>query len=941
MPKYCVEFIADVCTFPSQDDSDSIDSREEQEPLTVNPLGELDRDIRLTPFVVADQKCTSFSTQNKVKSSSHTTSPLPSSTVNSVCHCSRNSHLVTFDVNFGNSHVTSMGNTVCCLTDGKTSMWDESEHATTNFNRYSHDAVPVHRTFVISRAVQCGSGSITEPTMHNNHSYHDTLMLDSRNETFCQPEGEKSAYCSRNQKHLSFALCDEDMQSKPSDLKQNARLLTSVTSNSEMSVDVSSLSAQRCSSVTPPPPPEAAKNSINYTLDADANAMQSSAILLEDDMDSLSATISGGSTTNFRENSKRHRQRPAPYTKPRRKPSGQTKTVKHLNSTLALERLNYKHRNQRRRHTSLYPILGVSAFGDSLLGKSPVTFLQKPVTTESAEQCMLAPFTAFKLNKTQTEIRENKLPGTNCKEFEEHSVIMHSSSTLEETSSVSSLEQPQTVRFIASHPDHVEHRKRLDHVLMSDKISNRSTEKTTANVTNDHKQPQRFLEDTSPRSQSTHLTIANENGLNVKATPGVNTQNDQKDRVGSAGELKKQTCQRRGCFKLDDSPNLKSSLVRSGLATPVDMHATNSSHIPRTIKKQRALSESRIPTTQKRYPSSFQIAIADNRLQNVTLDERIKTEEDQEKMNTPNQPEVAMNESVPVTENPVQFTGPNVKDSSLTQTSAEQEPTQTLNMKVKPTNLRLSRSLERTTSVVDALDSNNIKPRKRHESFSAIPEIKKNDGLFIPLKAQLNSQAKLQLPKDAGFQPPWDHKSTQAETVSNVSSCMELHHQGSKPTVTRSSRQSTLLKRNSAPISLKLPQPIPANVPTKITTKPSPVISPTVSISIARRRSNESVLSVPLHIYTPQSRNRGKLVRHKFFIPETANIEAILADPDDRRIKAICERYKCDMEIYSKLPWCGFLQYIIVLAARDTATLRRCARTLDCRLNWCLTAQIR
>ncbi|OON17229.1 hypothetical protein X801_06936, partial [Opisthorchis viverrini] len=117
--------------------------------------------------------------------------------------------------------------------------------------------------------------------------------------------------------------------------------------------------------------------------------------------------------------------------------------------------------------------------------------------------------------------------------------------------------------------------------------------------------------------------------------------------------------------------------------------------------------------------------------------------------------------------------------------------------------------------------------------------------------------------------------------------------------------------------------------------KKSFFINPPVQIPVGGRRpSDESVVSVPLHTFIPSpTLNQKKPVRRKFYIPESANIEAILADPDDRRIKAICERYKCDVEIYSKLPWCGFLQYIVVLSARDSATLRRCARTLDCRLN--------
>ncbi|CAH8551152.1 unnamed protein product [Heterobilharzia americana] len=111
--------------------------------------------------------------------------------------------------------------------------------------------------------------------------------------------------------------------------------------------------------------------------------------------------------------------------------------------------------------------------------------------------------------------------------------------------------------------------------------------------------------------------------------------------------------------------------------------------------------------------------------------------------------------------------------------------------------------------------------------------------------------------------------------------------------------------------------------------------------SLQPTTTSSFISTYPTDAVTLSRPQRIKSIRRKFFISESANIQEFLTDPDDQLIKAICERYKYDIEIYSRLPWCGFLQYIIILSACDICTLRRCARTLDSRLNWCLTAQLR
>ncbi|CAH8847215.1 unnamed protein product [Trichobilharzia szidati] len=86
--------------------------------------------------------------------------------------------------------------------------------------------------------------------------------------------------------------------------------------------------------------------------------------------------------------------------------------------------------------------------------------------------------------------------------------------------------------------------------------------------------------------------------------------------------------------------------------------------------------------------------------------------------------------------------------------------------------------------------------------------------------------------------------------------------------------------------------------------------------------------------YTTQS------FKHRFFLKETCGIEKIISDPTDRRIRAICDRFRCDLEVYSKIPKNGYLQYVIDISSPNLWALHGCARALDSSLNWCLTPQL-
>ncbi|VDK35876.1 unnamed protein product [Taenia asiatica] len=84
----------------------------------------------------------------------------------------------------------------------------------------------------------------------------------------------------------------------------------------------------------------------------------------------------------------------------------------------------------------------------------------------------------------------------------------------------------------------------------------------------------------------------------------------------------------------------------------------------------------------------------------------------------------------------------------------------------------------------------------------------------------------------------------------------------------------------------------------------------------------------------------GRPSRFRFYLKESPQVTKILLDTEDRRIRTICDRFQCDLEVYSKVPKSGFLQYAIDITAPDSTSLYACSRNLDSALGWFLTAQL-
>ncbi|KAM7536991.1 hypothetical protein Aperf_G00000063342 [Anoplocephala perfoliata] len=119
-------------------------------------------------------------------------------------------------------------------------------------------------------------------------------------------------------------------------------------------------------------------------------------------------------------------------------------------------------------------------------------------------------------------------------------------------------------------------------------------------------------------------------------------------------------------------------------------------------------------------------------------------------------------------------------------------------------------------------------------------------------------------------------------------------------------------------------------------------------VSVVRKAASknvESLIDAPLEKEaksTPKMRNAifGRPSKFRFYLKESPRVTKMLMDTADRRIRSICDRFQCDLEVYSKVPKSGFLQYAIDITAPDTTALYACSRNLDSALGWFLTAQL-
>ncbi|KAF6769286.1 hypothetical protein AHF37_12139 [Paragonimus kellicotti] len=886
MPKYCVQLVADVLTLPSRDTSEYSDINEDH-PASVEKVVGLERAI-ICPLLNFNSQLTKSD--------------------GSIHNCAENYLELPHSAN---AHVFPMGNTACCMPDGIRQTWNNSAatDVTSSVQCFAPNLLPVHRTFVISRAVQCNDDQTNEPTMFNNHSYQEPNVMS------CKP------VCIRNNRftterptaktNVVSPFPEDEQYNKVLDDSTGGLNLTSnrisnlITSTSELSVDVSSLSVQKYSKVTSP-----MKSPIygpTQSTDILQEHLHTSPMLQEEDIDSLSATMSVVSSKEGRESLKKFKQRPAPYTR--------------RNKTSTLDE-----RPKQIMHKTLQD-------WQTKPDNSASTRMERKVKVDSA------------INKNIQNSREkrffNDKQNITCSDTKKVGKQVFSfgdinsdgtSDTLSDTSSVSSLEPSKLIHANKDEMDIT--RKKATTMHCEQKI--------TVDGNCSSKYPTESYK-TATLNQPNHILHQPEDmlsSLNKQMNPNSVTSVESSSKfVGKKTQVEEKN------FKI--GPELNDGSKQSDLFKKGDNidKPCNLSHAPafstvRMTSKSRAFSESRLPTPLGRnfspayrpvvisQPVSPEEKLIVGREVEVSNNKDVSKNADEEhtlRNLPPNKMEnkVKINSKNETFQNEIvqSISDSQIKQSPIDETKIFAGPPQCRRNKSKhhdeavaKEKLKSQQPLATTITTCSTLS----RPYHTERPPSCIPlsdiSVKKTMKTLDNAERFCETQSTDLKSKSSGaaYNSSLDHTQSKSTKNTEFKNC---HFQ-----------QSTGIQNNCSP---------------KTTCSRSLLASPPARLPIRRRRSNESIVSAPLHSYSPCTQPRTKLLRRKFYIPESANIEAILSDPDDRRIKAICERYKCDVEIYSKLPWCGFLQYIVVLAARDSSTLRRCARTLDCRLNWCLNAQMR
>lgn len=82
------------------------------------------------------------------------------------------------------------------------------------------------------------------------------------------------------------------------------------------------------------------------------------------------------------------------------------------------------------------------------------------------------------------------------------------------------------------------------------------------------------------------------------------------------------------------------------------------------------------------------------------------------------------------------------------------------------------------------------------------------------------------------------------------------------------------------------------------------------------------------------------LRKFRFFVKENEELNKMLTDPEDRRIRTICERFQCDLDVYAKNLIGGFMQYTVDIAAPNKLNLMGCVKNLDSALGWQIASQL-
>ncbi|CAH8541845.1 unnamed protein product [Dicrocoelium dendriticum] len=795
------------------------------------------------------------------------------------------------DSNVLRPHAISMGNAACCLPESEHLRCLHSAALNTAYTPSGHHQPTIQRMFLMSRAVQCTDLIDCGHNMCNNHNYQSSLPSDSH-VSVVRGAGSRADPRMARGIAVSTNFPHEMKQTKSVDtcafVNRRSELFNS---RSELSVDVSSLSLQKCSSVTSPIKQPmsslAAPEEETFGLQCGHN---------DEDIDSLSATVSAVSPLVVKDIPKPVSQR--------------TAACGRQNKEVAME-------NGYRIRTLSEDLKTGRGNADGCKPNSQTTF---------GPPCSASNLRSFERSASK---HSHELEDSLVRQFG-YSKRSNGNKGVSKRVNADTLNSCTAGNSIESVTEECTSVPMEETELINATAPNKQL---NANVGVKPQQEAFLPVESKAATDNGKCRLASEARTlreYREANPIPAEKWDQwKENISSA---KTETLLQRSLIGTHQKDGQECS-IRSGTNGVHRMRSPKDRDDAKVSTKIRSLSESRIPISQMWYhPPAC-------RPPSITL--------------------TSANGSRKFESNPVGVTSPQTTHVSNDEPHNTLEGSGTKSGTETPVNVS-EQSLN--AAIITANDLLRLKSAKRIDLANPLGE---REALVQPASECLvtetcPTQGAVRKRQSHSLQPrpstvsegTHDHSS---RVFSNV---LKEEHPSIRPVSTANYPTKRNTNQNSSCVVLsqegtestdnQLNRTDPVKFPGYPTSslskirmhKNGPLASPPGNL-FTGRRSNESVASAPLHYYAPRSGHGTKLVRRKFYIPESANIEAILADPDDRRIKAICERYKCDVEVYSKLPWCGFLQYIVVLAARDSASLRLCARTLDYRLNWCLSAQLR
>jgi hypothetical protein len=143
-------------------------------------------------------------------------------------------------------------------------------------------------------------------------------------------------------------------------------------------------------------------------------------------------------------------------------------------------------------------------------------------------------------------------------------------------------------------------------------------------------------------------------------------------------------------------------------------------------------------------------------------------------------------------------------------------------------------------------------------------------------------------------------------------------------------------KTNGSNVERKMQQPL-----AKFESRPEKMTPPSQVGRASRNDANLLESKLYESVGTMEGQASSRLVERRFRLGDHINVQAIVSDSKDRRLKSICERFNCQICIYYVKRSSGSISYVLLIQALDEESLVKCVRCIDNALKWDLFGQLK